>query len=136
MGQKPVFQDSRSSRGRKLHSPLMFVLAVASLTSVVGDRFYNQPQLAVDTISPQKITAPNDGSFSDDETTEEMRKEARNGVVPILMVDTEVTKQIKDDIDKFIEQVEQLRNLAGPSALRRYGLHLFTYSTISTQMSR
>ena len=36
MGQRPVFQGIRPSPGRKLHSPLMFVLAVASLTSVVA----------------------------------------------------------------------------------------------------
>ena len=99
---------------QKAHPPLMLVLAVASLTSLVGYRFYNQPQLAVGTVSPAKVEAPRDGRFEDTKTTEEKRKAIRNGIVPILKEDTEITSQIEKSIAKWLTQIEQLRQLAGP----------------------
>ncbi|HEY9711272.1 MAG TPA: hypothetical protein V6D48_23890, partial [Oculatellaceae cyanobacterium] len=76
-----------SLRARKGRSPAMWVLAVVSLTSVMGNRFYNQPKLDVGKAAPQTIRAPYDASVEDTKTTEEKRKEARTGSVPVLMVD-------------------------------------------------
>ena len=45
---------------RTLHPPLMLGLSVISLTTVIGYRFYNQPQLSVGTVSPVKVVAPRD----------------------------------------------------------------------------
>ncbi|MCA2589798.1 MAG: hypothetical protein IM509_03330, partial [Microcystis sp. M31BS1] len=42
---------------------LIFLFTVGCLTSVVGYRFYNQPKLAVGTISPVTIIAPEDARF-------------------------------------------------------------------------
>ncbi|MGK7877830.1 MAG: HD family phosphohydrolase [Xenococcaceae cyanobacterium] len=109
----PDKKDS-PSRSRKAHQPLMFALTAVSLTSVVGYRFYNQPQLAVGTVSPVTIKAPRDGSFEDTKTTEEKRKEARNGIVPVLMQDTEITQQIVVKLATYLQQIGQLRQLAGP----------------------
>ena len=68
-----VFPDSaRKSRSYslgKLRRPLIFLFTVGCLTSVVGYRFYNQPKLAVGTISPVTIIAPEDARFQDQETT-------------------------------------------------------------------
>ena len=50
----------------------MLGLTVMSLTTVIGYRFYNQPQLSVGTVSPVKVFAPNDEEFVDEKTTEEL----------------------------------------------------------------
>ncbi len=97
---------------RKLHAPLMAGLAIISLTGVVGYRFYNQPQLAVDILSPITIRAPRDGSFKDDKTTQLKRKEAQTAIVPILKRDDDATRQLKRTLDQLLEEIEQLRQLS------------------------
>ncbi|TRT75458.1 MAG: hypothetical protein EWV64_12910, partial [Microcystis flos-aquae Ma_QC_C_20070823_S18] len=57
-----VFPDS-ARKSRSLRRPLIFLFTVGCLTSVVGYRFYNQPKLAVGTISPVTIIAPEDARF-------------------------------------------------------------------------
>jgi cyclic-di-AMP phosphodiesterase PgpH len=99
---------------RKLQRPLMSIIAVVSLTTVVGYRFYNQPQLKVGTVSPQTIFAPKDGKFEDSKTTEEKRKELKTAVTPTLKTDLEITAQINIGLVKFLEQIEVARQLAGP----------------------
>jgi putative nucleotidyltransferase with HDIG domain len=99
---------------RKAHPPMMWGLAVVSLTSIVSYRFYNQPQLSVETVSPVTIYAPQDGHFEDSKTTEEKRKEIRTGVIPILKRDEETTQQIELNLRKILDQIEQIRQLARP----------------------
>ena len=96
-------------------TPFMLLVSVASLTSVVGYRFYNQPQLAVGTISPETIIAPHSGKAVDEETTELRRKDARTGigVIPVLKRDPNITEQTLRELENFLEQVEQLRTLTG-----------------------
>ncbi len=98
---------------QKVHPPLMGILAVASLTSVVGYRFYNQPQLAVGTVSPMTIVAPSDGRFEDLKTTEARRKEVRTGIVPVLKRDEELTAGLQLSLAQELDRLEQLRRLAG-----------------------
>ena len=96
-------------------TPFMLLVSVASLTSVVGYRFYNQPQLDVGTISPETIIAPHSGKAVDEETTELRRKDARTGigVIPVLKRDPNITEQTLRELENFLEQVEQLRTLTG-----------------------
>ncbi len=103
-----------SSSLRKIHPPLMWGLAIVSLTSVIGYRFYNQPKLAVGTVSPVTILAPNDGTFEDTKTTEEKRKEVRTGIVPVLQRDVELTSQLKLAVVRALENIEKLRNISSP----------------------
>ncbi len=97
----------------KPHPVVMLALAIISLTIVVGDRFYDRPQLSEGTVSAQKIYAPDDGQFIDWRTTQARRDDVRRGVVPILKRDETITNQIKGEIDEFIRQVEGLRTIAG-----------------------
>lgn len=99
----------------KLQTPVMLFLSVASLTSVVGYRFYNQPQLAIGTISPETIIAPTTEKIVDDLTTDEERKAALRGIgiTPVLKRDAQITEQSLSDLDTFLYQVEQLRQLTG-----------------------
>ncbi|MBZ8182761.1 HD family phosphohydrolase [Oscillatoria salina] len=103
----------QTSRTRQAQSPVMFVLAVVSLTSVVGHRFYNQPQLAVGTQAPETIRAPGDAKVEDTKTTEANREAARKALFPILKLDTEVSANVDRELEKILSEIEKLRETAG-----------------------
>ena len=109
---KPSFYRYRKNRQR--NSLFMLVVAIITLTSVIGYRFYNQPQLAVGKISPVRIEAPDNGQFEDYKTTIERRKEVQTGIIPILKQNREITAQIKLQISKYLDRIEQLRQLIEP----------------------
>ena len=111
---KAAAQRGGSSGWGKLHPALILILMVVSLTSMVGDRFYNQPQLAVGTVSPVTIEAPRDGRFEDATTTAQKRRSVRTGTVPILKTETNTTEQITQSLAQLINQIDSLRQLAGP----------------------
>ncbi len=93
---------------------LMLLFAIISLTSIVGYRFYNQPQLTVGKISPVTITAPRAGKFEDTKTTLEKRQEVQTGIVPILKHNEDVTTQIKTELTDYLDKIDQLRKLTQP----------------------
>ncbi|CCI16922.1 conserved membrane hypothetical protein [Microcystis aeruginosa PCC 9807] len=107
-----VFPDSaRKSRSYslgKLRRPLIFLFTVGCLTSVVGYRFYNQPKLAVGTISPVTIIAPEDASFQDQETTDLKRQKIRAGLLPRLKRDPQITAQIERSLADTLGQLSQI----------------------------
>ncbi|MEB3309129.1 MAG: HD family phosphohydrolase [Snowella sp.] len=103
-----------SRRIRKIHSPVMFGIAVVSLTGVIGYRFYNQPQLSVGSLSPTTITAPKDAQFLDEKTTEDKRKEVRAGIVPRLKRDAKLTQQLEQNRSDLLAQINQLRAISQP----------------------
>ncbi|MGB2924991.1 MAG: HDIG domain-containing metalloprotein [Limnothrix sp.] len=98
---------------KKYSSVAIACLSIVSLTSVIGDRFYNQPQLAVGTIAPRTVIAPNNGEFEDPKTTEEKRQEIRRGAILSLKRDPEMTAQIKQDIRTMLDEVAQIRSISG-----------------------
>jgi putative nucleotidyltransferase with HDIG domain len=111
----PKRQKRFSSRkNNRRNSLVILVITIVSLTSVVGYRFYNQPQLAVGKMSTERIEAPQDGRFQDIITTEQKRREVRGGIVPILKQDRQVTAQIEQKLNTYLKEIEQLRNLAKP----------------------
>jgi putative nucleotidyltransferase with HDIG domain len=95
----------------KAYQSLIFLVTVASFTSLVGYRFYNQPRLAQDTVSPVKILAPYDGTFIDTKTTEEKRRKIRNGIIPVLKLDEPTNIRIKDKISHYLQEIEDVRLL-------------------------
>jgi membrane-associated HD superfamily phosphohydrolase len=107
-----VFPDSaRKSRSYslgKLRRPLIFLFTVGCLTSVVGYRFYNQPKLAVGTISLVTIIAPEDASFQDQETTDLKRQKIRAGLLPRLKRDPQITAQIERSLRETLGQLSQI----------------------------
>ncbi|MBC1192516.1 MAG: HDIG domain-containing protein [Microcystis sp. M_OC_Ca_00000000_S217Cul] len=107
-----VFPDSaRKSRSYslgKLRRPLIFLFTVGCLTSVVGYRFYNQPKLAVGTISPVTIIAPEDARFQDQETTALKRQKIRAGLLPRLKRDPQTTDQIERSLRDTLGQLSQI----------------------------
>ncbi|NJR52653.1 MAG: hypothetical protein HC780_26860 [Leptolyngbyaceae cyanobacterium CSU_1_3] len=47
------------------HPTIVVLVAVVSLTSVLGHRYYNQPLLNVGKVSPQTIVSPGDATIED-----------------------------------------------------------------------
>lgn len=91
----------------------MVILAIATLTGITGQRFYNQPQLSVGTKAPQTILAPDNASVIDHKTTEEKRKAARIGAVPVLRIDPESEQQNYEQLKHFLQSGDELRQIAG-----------------------
>jgi len=111
---KKIPRQTISRRIRKVHSSAILIVAILSLTSVVGYRFYDHPRLAVDTISPRLIIAPQSGTFEDVKSTRAKRQAIRNGVIPILKLDRKITKQMEGRVSAYLNEIEQLRKLTGP----------------------
>lgn len=107
-------KTSSSSLKNQARSPMLLFVAVVSLSSTLGHRFYNQPKLDVGTKAPQTIKAPKSVSIPDYKTTEEQRKAARSGAVAILMLDRTVDRQIDRELQQFWQQGNQLRQAVGP----------------------
>ncbi|CCH99368.1 conserved membrane hypothetical protein [Microcystis aeruginosa PCC 9717] len=76
---------------------------------MVGYRFYNQPKLAVGTISPVTIIAPEDARFQDQETTALKRQKIRAGLLPRLKRDPQTTDQIERSLQDTLGQLSQIR---------------------------
>ncbi|MEM6613402.1 MAG: hypothetical protein AAF652_14315, partial [Cyanobacteria bacterium P01_C01_bin.72] len=108
-------QSGRKKQHIKLRDfMIMLALSIITLTSVVGYRFYNQPQLTVGKISPQTIKAPYSAEFEDTKTTQERRKEVQTGIVPILKQNEELTQEINQKLEHHLKQIDELRKIAAP----------------------
>ncbi|MGA1131808.1 MAG: HD family phosphohydrolase [Prochlorotrichaceae cyanobacterium] len=94
-------------------SPLILVVAVTSVTALMGQRFYDQPALDVGRIAPETIVAPDTVSIEDLQSTEEQRKAARTGAVPVLKMDTSINQQIYQDLQRILEQGDVVRQQLG-----------------------
>ncbi|WP_228042016.1 MULTISPECIES: HD family phosphohydrolase [unclassified Tychonema] len=106
-------KTSKSTIKNQARSPMLVIVAVVSLTSTLGHRFYNQPKLDVGTKAPQTIQAPASASIPDRKTTEEERSSARIGAVAILMLDPAVEQQIDREMQLFWQQGSELRREVG-----------------------
>lgn len=96
---------------KKVKSPLLFGVAILGLTSVVGYRFYDQPELSVGTEATETIIAPRYGKFEDEKKTEEKRKEVRTAINPVLKRSIEKTDNIKKSLQTFLAHIDSLREV-------------------------
>lgn len=106
-----IQQPAASIRGKR--PPVVLLLAVVSLTGTMGNRFYNAPKLDVNKTAPQTIRAPYDAKVEDVKTTEEKRRQARTGAVPVLMLNESITHQIYDDLERTLLLANEYRSIAG-----------------------
>lgn len=111
----PKAKRSRYRQGTssKVQSAVVLSLSVVTLTAAMGQRFYRQPALQVDTAAPNTIYAPDSATVVDTETTEARRAAARNGAVPILVNDPEKDKQIQNALNGLLTSADALRSQAG-----------------------
>ncbi|WP_096590488.1 HDIG domain-containing metalloprotein [Calothrix sp. NIES-2098] len=91
----------------------MFLLVVLSLSSGLGYRFYDQPQLDVGKIAPQTLIAPISARVEDVKTTEEKRREARSGASAVWVVDKQVNEQIHQNLQHLLMQGGKIREKLG-----------------------
>lgn len=112
----------KTKRSPQVGSPLLLVVAVVSLTGVMGVRFYNQPKLSVGRQAPETFVAPLDASIPDEKTTEEKRRAAQIGEVSVLVIDPTIDRDILQKIRAVIEQVDRLRKVAGPFPYANTGI--------------
>jgi len=114
-------RDSSQSKKQKPKSPwsnltappLLVLLAIGSITGITGQRFYNQPKLDEGTIAPQTIDAPADGRVIDMKRTEEQRKAARLGEVPVLKTEQSITEKIFEELKTLLEIGDAIRHSRG-----------------------
>lgn len=105
----------RKSRATPAAQRIMLLLvALFLLTTAIGYRFYNEPQLAVGTIAPQTIRAPEAARVVDTKTTDEKRLAARTGANPVLSIDAVVNQEIHQALQQLLEEGSGLRQEAGP----------------------
>ncbi|MFP4132995.1 MAG: HD family phosphohydrolase [Halothece sp.] len=94
-------------------SGLVCLVAVLSLTSVVGNSLYNQPQLGMGARSPQTIVAPSDLMIKNERETEIRREEMRSQQTPVLQIDQAKNDQILETLESRLAELSALRKEAG-----------------------
>lgn len=112
-------------RLRKIHrlSPVIFtvipkkallcVIAIVSLTGVMGHKLYNQPQLQAGHISLQTVRAPYTSTIEDKHQTNAQRNTASNGSEQILMIDTRINQNINQELQEIFSKGNEIRAIAG-----------------------
>ncbi|WNZ25043.1 HDIG domain-containing protein [Leptolyngbya sp. NK1-12] len=110
-----ICQPRRLRKGAsdRVQRPLLLLIAIVSLTSAIGYRFYNEPQLGTDRIAPQTLRAPASARVIDTKTTEMNRKAARVAAVPVLMIDQAANQDIYRSLQRLLERGDELREQAG-----------------------
>jgi len=107
----PLRRKTRpDERGR---SRILLMIAIVSLTSAIGYRLYNEPQLDVNTIAPQTLRATVSARVVDTKTTDANRKAARTAAIPVLAIDAGVNQEIYRSLQRMIERGSKLRQTAG-----------------------
>jgi hypothetical protein len=95
------------------HPKAAFLITVLTLTAVLGQRFYNQPGLQVGSMSTEAIVAPRDARVEDTQTTEDRRRDARNGALPILKIDSTTNESVERALENLLQQISRIRTDAG-----------------------
>jgi putative nucleotidyltransferase with HDIG domain len=94
-------------------SSIILVLAILSLTSVVGHDLYNQPRMKVDNIALQTFIAPYADNIEDRQETEQQRQNAIDRSAPILMIDNQINEEINQHLEEILDKSNQLRGIVG-----------------------
>ncbi|NJM95098.1 MAG: hypothetical protein HC792_01180 [Acaryochloridaceae cyanobacterium CSU_5_19] len=116
-----AFQDQGSAasfisrpKGNHRYSLIMAAIAVATLTSVVGHRFYNEPQLAIGRPAPETIRAPRSTQAIDQVATDAAIEAALKDALSIYRVDQTASQIIIANLEQTLLSITQLRQRAGP----------------------
>lgn len=93
-------------------SGVILVIAVISLTGVIGHELYNQPQLKVGSRALQTFIAPQTANIEDKQQTEAERKAVQANSLPVLMINIQRNQQIKEKLRQLLEDGNELRGIA------------------------
>ncbi|AFZ02698.1 HD family phosphohydrolase [Calothrix sp. PCC 6303] len=94
-------------------SSAIAIIAILSLTSVMGHKLYNQPQLLVGSIAPQTFYAAKTLTIENKQETQQRRDIASQDLVPVLMIDVMVNQRIEQNLHQLLEQGDKVRDVAG-----------------------
>jgi len=89
------------------------LLAIFLLSASFGQRFYNQPGLDVKSVAPQTFYVPETVVFEDKHETERRRNDVRDGVIPMLRLDDDLTDEATRSLKMLLQQGRELRAQAG-----------------------
>ena len=98
---------------QRVQARIFFVIATLLLTSAIGYRLYDEPQLGVGTIAPQTLEAPASARVVDTETTGDSRKAAKQAAIPVLMVNQSANQEIYQALERQLGRGNQLRQETG-----------------------
>ncbi|WP_448560790.1 HD family phosphohydrolase [Trichothermofontia sp.] len=110
----PTPNVRRASVWHYARPALVLTVTVVTLTGAIGQRFYNQPRLAVGKVAPVTLRARHDAYIEDKESTEAKRKEARLATAPVWMANATANQEISQKLQRLIEQGNTLRSQAAP----------------------
>ncbi|MEX0272684.1 HD family phosphohydrolase [Leptolyngbyaceae cyanobacterium UHCC 1019] len=94
-------------------SPLVLGIAIISLTSTFGYRFYNAPKLDIGKAAPQTLYAPLSANVIDKSATDLNRSAARKDTLSVLMLDQTVNQTVMRSLQQQLQQGSDLRQTAG-----------------------
>jgi cyclic-di-AMP phosphodiesterase PgpH len=112
--QPPRRPNRGSHLWAKARYPMLLGLIVLCLTSALGYRFYNVPQLNVDNVAPESIYAPADVSIIDAAATDAKVNLVRTQSLQILRLEQANTVAIRDRLQQHLDRGSEWRRLAGP----------------------
>ncbi|MGI8503147.1 MAG: HD family phosphohydrolase [Hassallia sp.] len=94
-------------------TPVIFAIALMSITGVMGHKLYNTTKLKAGTIAPQTMKAPYSANIEDKKKTEQERSYATKSSLSVLMVDAQVNEKIGQDLQQFLDTGNEIRATAG-----------------------
>jgi putative nucleotidyltransferase with HDIG domain len=97
----------------KKRSTVILLIAVVSLTGLLGHEFYNQPQMKISSVATQTFIAPRTASIENREQTQAKRKAAQETSHPVLMINAQKNEQIQEQLRKYLDDGTEIRRLAG-----------------------
>ncbi|MBN4004145.1 HD family phosphohydrolase [Nostoc sp. LPT] len=92
---------------------VILVIAVVSLTGIIGHKLYNQTQLQIGHPAPQTITAPYTASIEDQKKTEAERKAVSTSSLQVLMLDARINEKINENLQQLLNDGNEIRAVAG-----------------------
>jgi len=117
-------------QGRVSQSAVFLTLTVVSLSSALGQRFYNTPKLDVGKAAPQTINAPATVAIADPYATAAKRNAAQDQSLSVWMVNQEANRQIDQTLGQSLVRGTQIRQVAGDfpfTATARLSLSVQSY---------
>jgi hypothetical protein len=113
----------------RMRNAALLILAVISLTGVLGHRFYNVPKLDIGTVAPETIRAPESAEVEDVQATSAKRQLARSISGSVYVIDATTNQQINLELQRLLNQAQDIRKIAEPFPfIAQTGLSLPTQS--------